>query len=349
VFQNDNVGSFGVMALALLLIAFKGTSGPSGERASSINTILASYIEETAASIKIDITQYQLADVNSILAYSGGSNKLTRPSFLNTIQDNSLISRGTILTDIIDEFSDRGTDVITYEVQEGDTISFIASDFGVQVTTIISSNNLRDADEIKPGMILKIPPVDGIIHKVKKGDTIADLAQRYGVETDKIISFNSLPLAGDLELDDELIIPGGRIKSTGLAGIARSTAKRFAYLPSLSDFFAMPTLGFNWGRVHGRNGVDVANSCGTPVYASADGSVTLAKATGWNGGFGKVVRINHPNGTETVYAHLSGVLTSIGERVLKNQQIGVMGSTGRSTGCHLHFEVHGAKNPLAKY
>ena len=111
----------------------------------------------------------------------------------------------------------------------------------------------------------------------------------------------------------------------------------------------LPAIGFNWGRIHGRNGVDVANSCGTPIYAAADGSVTSAKTSGWNGGFGKFLKILHSNGTETLYAHVSRLLVAAGEYVTKGQQIAVMGSTGRSTGCHLHFEVHGAKNPLAKY
>ena len=110
-----------------------------------------------------------------------------------------------------------------------------------------------------------------------------------------------------------------------------------------------PALGYNWGRIHGRNGVDVANSCGTPIYAAADGTVAIADAVGYNGGFGKFIRINHPNGTETLYAHASKLLASIGQVVARGQQIATIGSTGRSTGCHVHFEVHGARNPLAKY
>lgn len=251
------------------------------------------------------------------------------------------------MTDLFDEFSDRGIEVVTYTVQEGDTLSFIASDYGVSVETIIGANKLRSPDEIRPGMELRIPPVDGVIHKIKKGDTVELIAKRYGVEPEKIISFNSLPQEGELQIDSELIVPGGRI-SRESAPIQRA-ARRFAYLPNLGDFFAMPTLGYNWGRIHGRNGVDIANSCGTPVYAAADGVVRTAKGSGWNGGFGKFVKMAHSNGTETLYAHLSKVLTDIGETIFKNQQIGLTGSTGRSTGCHLHFEVHGARNPLVKY
>jgi len=332
------------MALSLLLIIFKGSS--EGQR-SIFSNILTQYIEETAASVILRPSSNELADINSIFTRSGNSNA-PRPSTLSTIQDNSIVSRGTVLADIVSELTDRGAQISTYTVQEGDTLSFIASDYGVSVNTIIWANNLKDADSIRPDMELKIPPITGVVHKVKKGDTVSSLAKKYGVEADKIISFNFLPKEGDLQEDQELIVPGGKLQ-TQSAPAPVSAAKQFAYLPSLGDFFMLPTSGFNWGRIHGRNGVDVANSCGTPIYAAADGSVASAKTSGWNGGFGKVVKLTHPNGTETLYAHLGGLLIGAGEYVAKGQQIATMGASGRSTGCHLHFEVHGAKNPLAKY
>ena len=332
------------MALSLLLIIFKGSSEV---QKSIFSDILTKYIEETAASVIISPSNNELADINSIFARPGDSG-VPKSSTLSTIQDNSIVSRGTILTDILNELTDRGTQISTYTVQEGDTLSFIASDYGVSVNTIIWANSLKSPDAIKPGMELKIPPVTGVVHKVKKGDTVTSLAKKYGVEAEKIISFNFLPQEGNLQEGQELIVPDGKLQ-TQLAITQTSVAKRFTYLPNLTDFFRLPTIGFNWGRIHGRNGVDIANSCGTPVYAAADGLVALAKSSGWNGGFGKVLKIAHSNGTETLYGHLSGLLASVGEYVAKGQEIAVMGSTGRSTGCHLHFEVHGAKNPLAKY
>lgn len=346
-FKNDRVGFFGIMALALLLIILKG---PSSEGQTTIfNNSLVSYIEETAASVIDDIPDHQLADINSVFAYSGRPNRITGASTLSTIQDNSVVSRGAILTNIIDEFYNRGSEVAIYEVQEGDTISFIASDYGVKLDSIVASNNLRNVDDIVPGMKLKIPPVDGVVYKVKKGDTVTVIAQRYGVEADEIINFNSLPQEGNLQTDIEIVIPGGKLKTQASGLAAAGTAKRFAYLPDLSSFFSLPALGFNWGRIHGRNGVDIANSCGTPIYAASDGSIASTKTSGWNGGFGKFIKLVHSNGTETLYAHLSKILIKPGEYISKNQEIALMGSTGRSTGCHLHFEVHGAKNPLARY
>lgn len=332
------------MLLAITVITLKGSS--EGQR-SVLSNLLTTYIDETAASVITIPSQNQLADINSLVAYAS-SEKKPQPSILNTIQDNSIVSRGTILTDILDEFTDRGTQISTYTVQEGDTLSFISSDYGVSINTIIWANSLRDADAIRPGMDLKIPPVTGILHKVKKGDTVGSIAKKYTVAENEIISFNSLPLGGELQIDDEIIVPGGKI-NTPNAPVQQNAAKRFAYLPTLSGYFFQPATGYNWGRIHGRNGVDVANSCGTPIYAAADGKVTTSDAVGYNGGFGKFIKISHPNSTETLYAHASKLLVAVGESVSRGQQIAVMGSTGRSTGCHVHFEVHGAKNPLAKY
>lgn len=337
-----------LLALALLTIAVKGSTP---NQPSIISQLLSSYVEETAASVLTIPSQNQLADINSIFAHGNGGNGgngISESSTFSTIQENSIVSRGTILTDILDEFTDRGTQIATYTVQEGDNLSFIASDFGVSVNTIIWANNLRNADAIKPGVELKIPPVTGVVHNIKKGDTVSSIAKKYAVEEGKIISFNFLPQEGDLQIGQEIIVPGGKL-ATPVTSVASSTVKRFANLPNLGDFFMTPTTGRNWGRIHGRNGVDLANSCGTPIYAAADGSVNLAKASGWNGGFGKFVRIAHPNGTQTLYAHASKILVGIGDHIARGQQIAAMGSTGRSTGCHLHFEVHGARNPLAKY
>lgn len=331
------------MAMAFILIIFKGSS--EGQR-SIFGDLLTTYVEETAAAVIVAPSQNQLAEINSITAYAG-NDRSPAPSILNTIQDNSIVSRGTVLTDILDEFKDHGTQISTYTVQEGDTLSFIASDYGVSISTIIWANNLRDADAIRPGMDLKIPPVTGVLHKVKKGDTVSSIAKKYGVKEEEIVSFNGLPLSGDLQIDDEIVVPGGKINTPSAP--QQSTATRFAYLPTLSGYFMQPATGYNWGRIHGRNGVDVANSCGTSIYASADGSVAISDAVGYNGGFGKYIKLVHPNGTETLYAHASQLLAFVGQNVSRGQKIALMGSTGRSTGCHVHFEVHGAKNPLARY
>jgi lysostaphin len=122
-------------------------------------------------------------------------------------------------------------------------------------------------------------------------------------------------------------------------------------LPSLPGFFAIPTTGWNWGKLHNNNAIDIANACGTPIYAAAEGLVVEEFSNGWNDGYGKYIVIEHPNNTRTKYAHNQRNLVSVGDYVLKGDQIGVIGNTGLThgpTGCHLHFEVKGARNPFSK-
>ncbi len=333
------------MAIAFMVIMVKGSSS-EGQR-SVFSNLLTKYIDETAASVVINPSQSQLADINSVVAHLG-NDKVPSPSTLSTIQGNSIVSYGTIVSGIINEFTDRGSQITTYTVQEGDALSFIASDYGVSIDTIIWANNLRNADSIKPGLELKIPPVSGVIHKVGEGDTVSSIAKKYGVESNEIISFNLLPQDASLHIDQELIVPDGKLKSS-IYSTQVNVARSFGYLPILDGYFMQPATGYNWGRIHGRNGVDIANSCGTNIYAAAEGTVVTADGAGWNGGFGKFVKLVHPNGTETVYGHASSLLVRSGEYVGKGQHIAEMGTTGNSTGCHLHFEVHGARNPLARY
>lgn len=117
-----------------------------------------------------------------------------------------------------------------------------------------------------------------------------------------------------------------------------------------------PTKGLNWGVPHPQNAVDIANKCGTPVYAAAEGLVIFDEdfgsgASGWNGGYGIFLLVEHPSGVRTRYAHLKTAAIAVGDHVERGDYIGTMGSTGNvrgETGCHLHFEVLGAKNPFLK-
>lgn len=292
----------------------------------------------------------QSAELNPLSAlFLGFENQVVYQSSINTVHQTALLAFNSSENDLSGLGDGKNTTITIYTVQEGDTLSFIASDYGVSVNTIIWANKLSNIHSLKPGDELKIPPVDGVIHKVKKGDTIATIAKKYGGNEEKIIEFNVLPKNGSLQIDEELVIPDGKITSTRVAAGQKTLAKLFAYLPNLGDFFSWPATGRNWGRIHGRNGVDIANACGTPIYAAAIGSAATVDGVGWNGGFGKFIKLVHPNSTETIYAHLSKLLVQGGENIEKGQLIALMGTTGRSSGCHLHFEVHGARNPLAKY
>ena len=117
--------------------------------------------------------------------------------------------------------------------------------------------------------------------------------------------------------------------------------------PEYIGYYQRPIIGGVKTRgLHGFNGVDLAKACGSPIYASAAGAVITARSSGWNSGYGKYVAIAHGNGTQTLYAHMSTVQINSGTTVFQGQQIGLVGSTGKSTGCHIHFEIRGGKNPF---
>lgn len=346
--------------MAVATIAVKGANGEG--QTGFFSNFLSSYIEETSASMGRSLlaTSLQVADNNSLIGQgativgggSGGGEINGKSIELGMIQNNSVAAYSLASEDYIDSVGFRRSGIIEYEVQEGDLLTFIASDFGVSISSIRWANNLS-GDIIRPEQKLKIPPVSGVIHRVKKGDTPSSIAKQYGAEAAEIFAFNSLPKSGHLDVGDEIIVPDGAPKSSGKAPSSGSSSSPvtgpFSHLPDLGDYFKIPAVGFNWGKIHGRNGVDIANSCGTPIVAAASGTVAVADDQGWNGGFGKFIKIIHDNKTETLYAHASKLLVQAGQSVSQGSTVATMGTTGKSTGCHVHFEVHGAKNSLAKY
>lgn len=358
-----------VVFLAIGILAARGSNAEG--QTNPLNGWVRQYVEEKAINLA-DIQRVSIADMSSAFVGSGGdsadtSNGSPSPSMAAaTVRDSAFMAVMPPHEDYIDQLTSIRSGVTSYTVQNGDLLSFIASDFGVSAQSIMWANNIKNADNITPGQVLRIPPVSGIIYTIKKGDTTTSLAKKYSADAEKIIAFNHLSQDGRLKIGDEIIIPGGypatstqssssgsvdsRISQVGTYTQAGSvlTAQKFGYLPDMGDYFRYPAAGFNWGILHGRNGVDIANSCGTAIYAAADGTISVA-ASGWNGGFGTMIKMTHPNGTETLYGHLSKLLVKAGQVVARGDKIGLMGTTGRSTGCHVHFEVHGARNPLAKY
>jgi len=134
-------------------------------------------------------------------------------------------------------------------------------------------------------------------------------------------------------------------------GVRRETQINEYRLSEVDGYFIMPANGWNWGQLHYNNAVDIAGVCGSEVYAAQSGAVAEEAGEGWNGGYGNYVAIEHPNGTETLYAHTSRNLVAVGDLVTQGEVIALTGNTGNvngETGCHLHFEVHGAENPFIK-
>ncbi|MFY9462973.1 MAG: peptidoglycan DD-metalloendopeptidase family protein [Candidatus Sungiibacteriota bacterium] len=267
-------------------------------------------------------------------------------------QDNALVSTRNPLGILP---SAGGSDqIVAYTVQAGDTPSAIAARFGISLNTLLWANNLRSASAIHAGDNLVILPVTGVQYAVKKGDTIDGIAKKFDADAMDIMSFNGLAIGEPLQAGMDIIIPDGELASPAPAPLRSLPPSRFAGLPELKGFLMRPiTSGRNVRAtkanphgLHGFNGVDLASTCGLPVYASAAGSVIIARASGWNGGYGKYIVISHSNGVQTLYAHLSVIQSNVGNAVAQGTQIALIGSTGNSTGCHVHFEVRGAKNPF---
>lgn len=232
-----------------------------------------------------------------------------------------------------------------YVVHKGDSISQIAKMFGVSVNTIIWGNDLKSSI-ISEGQVLVILPVSGVRHLVVKGDTLQSIAKKYKGDLKEIMQFNSIASADAvLSPGDEVIIPDGEVApqfSNYVTNTPRGTNG-----PNYEGYYMRPIIG---GRktqgLHGYNGIDLGAPLGTPVFAAAGGDVIISRNYGWNGGYGNYIAISHPNGTQTLYAHLNEVVMYEGARVAQGQLIGYVGTTGKSTGPHLHFEVRGARNPF---
>lgn len=249
-------------------------------------------------------------------------------------------STATVVTDV------RGN-VEEYVIQEGDTVSSIADKFGISADTVRWENNITK-DKIKVGDALKILPVTGISHKVAKGETIYSIAKKYDAEPQGILNFPFNEFANDetfeLAIGQTVIVPEGIKKPEVTSGQSGGAVRIRQITPDAgtvvaSGQFVWPTQGtisqnFYWYHA----GIDIANR-GLPAVLAADsGKVIYA---GWDSsGYGNKVMIDHGNGYITLYAHLSKIYVVVGQTVTRGNQTGQMGSTGRSTGPHLHFEVH---------
>jgi LysM repeat protein len=238
-------------------------------------------------------------------------------------------------------------EINVYIVREGDTLSQIAEMYDVSAKTILWANDISNASKIRPGTSLIILPITGVRHIVKTGDTIASIAKKYEGDADEILSYNQLASATEITVGDTIIIPDGTIAPPPVAKTSPSRTSGSVASGGGSNGFVNPVPGAVRSQgIHGYNGVDLAAPAGTAVRAAAGGQVIVARGSGWNGGYGLYVVIKHPNGTQTLYAHLSSLRVASGDTVVAGQTIGGVGNTGRSTGDHLHFEVRGARNPF---
>lgn len=235
---------------------------------------------------------------------------------------------------------------ITYSIQKGDTLSTIAQKFNVSVDTIKWANDIK-GDSLTIGDDLKIPPVTGLVIKVSEGDTVYSLAKKYKTDAQSIVNFPFNDFADlntfALNVGQTLIIPNG-VRPEAVA-IARPSFSVSALTAGGNGQFLWPTVGaISQYPIWYHMAFDVANPSAPPVTAAGDGTVILVQYLSY--GYGKHVIIDHGDGLSTLYGHLSEIYVKSGDVVSRGQVIGKMGSTGRSTGTHLHFEVRRNGTPV---
>ncbi len=262
-----------------------------------------------------------------------GSDPTAGESPSNVVRELTVDSTATIISDKV---RDRVED---YVVVPGDTISKIAASHGVDTDTIRWANNLSSVDAIKPGQTLKIPPVSGVVHKVARGETVYSISKKYSASSQAIVDFPFNSFADDetfaLAVGQDLVVPDGKINN--VVYVAQTTPN--AGSVTATGQFIWPIGGVITQRYAWyHKGLDIATAYGTPILAADSGRVVVA---GWpaNEGYGNRVMIDHGNGYVTLYAHMAKVSVSVGQTVKRGDQIGQEGSTGRSTGPHLHFEI----------
>lgn len=271
------------------------------------------------------------------------SSKEINPDYLSTVTDIIPITN-TTLTTVPDDR--KRAEAFQYTIQGGDSLSSIGQRFKISVDALEYMNNLTDTSVLSVGDTITIPPVSGLIHTVDEGDTLDDIAETYDVAPQAIADFNYILDTSKLAVGSELVIPGATVpQPVYIPPVYPSGAYQppISGAPNLGDGFIWPssvriiTQYFSWYH----NGLDIAVPWGwgmPPIYATSSGTVTRAGWDPW--GLGLMVRIDHGNGFQSVYGHLSSINVGYGQRVSKGQVIGAMGNTGRSTGPHLHFIIY---------
>ncbi len=338
------------VSLVTLLIMV-GSFLPSQTKAMSISDVLSFFSgrkERTTASAGIQTMELAQAatNINPVPETGGGD--------ITIVDDSALLPEEGPAGTIADIEKPKNATISIYVVRKGDTLAGIAKLFGVSTNTIVWANGLKRGEALKSGDTLTILPVTGIRYTVKKGDTVAGIAKAFRADVRDVVDFNGID--GPLMAGTDLIIPDGEavsspsVRSSTASGInepahdvgPKGTAAQNGYYIN-----PLPRSKKTQG-IHGYNAVDLAAPVGTPIMAAADGEVIVARANnGWNGGYGEYVVIQHENGSQTLYAHASSVIVYASEHVVQGQVIGYVGSTGKSTGAHLHFEIrNGVRNPF---
>ena len=243
----------------------------------------------------------------------------------------------------------------TYTVERGDTPGLIAEQFGIAVETLLGGNARlsQETTLLQPGDELVILPLDAVLHEVQPGDTLESLSEEYDIPVADIIAYanNNLEFPYRLYPETSIMVPGAKREvviwqppttaSSGGSGLGGGIQPLIVGTGSFQ--FPVNNRNFTQFYWYGHPAIDIALGEGSPVFAADTGTVTYA---GWNTwGYGNLIVVNHGNGYDTIYAHLSGINVAPGQIVYKGNVIGYSGNTGNSSGPHIHFEIRIGGNP----
>jgi lipoprotein NlpD len=306
------------------LMPQEGPSGTIADLQKTKNGVISVYVVQSGDSLSGIAAHYGVTE-GTIL----GANDLTPKSVLKPGEQLIIMP--------IDE--------VPYTVKPGDTLESIAKNFGSDATDIGDYNDVDDAT-LAVGSVINIPggeaassdqlplPVAAVTTPKKNPATKPATPVQKVVASTKILQGSDASCSGEIPMANN---PDEPARGVGPAGTCAEIAY---YMSPLASFVQTQ-------NIHGWNAVDLAAPSGTPIMAAADGEVIVAKDGGYNGGYGSYVVVNHDNGSQTLYAHMSKVAATVGEEVVQGQVIGYVGETGDATGPHVHFEIrNGIRNPF---
>lgn len=242
------------------------------------------------------------------------------------------------------EFVLESLKVSAYRVKEGESLGSIARHFGLSLGTIISYNSINDVRKVRAGSEINVPSKDGILYTVRRGDSIEKLASNYDSDFNLICDYNNIS-SDVIRVGQQLFLPGAQIDDYDLN---KALGRLFEQpVPGRLTSLFGPRYDPFTGKKRIHYGIDIANRINTPVKTSMSGTVIYIDHR--PKGYGKYVVVKHRDGYQTLYAHLNSISVKKGDWLKQGQVVGLMGSTGRSTGVHLHFSIfrnNVALNPL---
>lgn len=333
-------------------------SFPNQADAGFFNTIGSFFGIETQASVTEDVNPFNsqnvpLLESNMTTELKNGANDI----YINIVDDGALEANiGPAGTEGEIDGALVSSDPITvYTVQKGDTLDSIAKANKISKQAIIYANSdSSGANLITPGQVLVIFPIRGTTYTVKKGDTVEAIAKKYSINVEDILEYNLLESSKDLRFGQEILLPGiDKLPTEKIAPKAKvkTNTPSGKKAPTSNTSSGQITSGYIWpfpagaGRVsqglHDGKAYDFSAPVGTPIYAIRGGTILTVKSSGYNGGYGSYVVMNFDNGAQAIFAHMSKTAATSGQTVSQGDIIGYVGSTGRSTGPHVHIEFRG--------